>query len=93
VQKAAKAPGEPFHINQYYTDASKARNLFTIEASRHTGGHEVYSTKVRNYLSDYFSDNPTQTNEHYRDFLNDFIKTLENKLKNSSGNINNLPIP
>jgi hypothetical protein len=90
VQKAAKAAGEPFHMNQYYTDANKARNLFAIDASRHTGGHEAYSLNVRRYLE---TQGQNMTNEQARDFLNNFIKIIENKLKNSTGNINNLTIP
>jgi hypothetical protein len=90
VQKAAKAAGEPFYMNQYYTDASKARNLFTIDTSRHTGGHEAYSTKVRDYLRGL---DQNLTNEQARDKINDLIKLIETKLKNTTGNINNLQIP
>jgi len=93
VQKAAKAAGEPFHMNQYYTDANKARNLFAIDASRHTGGHEAYSRKIEDYLTRYFNSNSSMTSEQARDFMNNFIKMMENKLKNSTGDINNLQIP
>jgi hypothetical protein len=93
VQKAAKATGEPFHMNQYYTDASKARNLFTLDASRHSGGHEAYSTKIRQHLVTMHQQNSQWTNEQAKEFLNDFIKSLEQKIKNSTGNINNLQIP
>ena len=33
------------------------------------------------------------TSEQARDFMNNFIKMMENKLKNSTGDINNLQIP